>query len=62
MKKYLHILKNSRVLVSKIVIVFLKFQQKIRKYEIFFENSKVFFLSETLSELIFIQSNLIINP
>ena len=35
-----------------------KFQQEIPKYEIFFENSKVFF-SETMSEPNFISSNLI---
>ena len=39
----LPILTNSRVLISKMAIVFFKFRQKIPKYEIFFENSKVFF-------------------
>ena len=40
----LHILKNSRVLISNMEIVFVfKFQQKIPKYKVFFENTKVFF-------------------
>ena len=43
------------VLIMKMALVFFKFQPKIPKYEIFFENSKVFFiLSQTLSELNFI--------
>ena len=51
----LGILKNFRVLISKMAIVFFKFQPEIPNYKIFFENSKVFFfLSETLSELNFI--------
>ena len=36
------ILKNLRVLISKMAIVLFKFQLKIPKYQIFFENSKVF--------------------
>ena len=45
----------SRVLTSKMAIAFLKnSSQKTPKYEIFFENSNAFFLSETLSELDFI--------
>ena len=39
----LRILKNSRVLISKVAIDFFKFQLKIPKYKIFFENSKVSF-------------------
>ena len=39
------------VLILKMAVVFFKFQPKIPKKEIFFENSKVVFLSETLSEL-----------
>ena len=35
--------------------IFFKFHPKILKYDIFFENSKVFFLSATLSELNFIE-------
>ena len=34
--------------------IFFKFQPKISKYEIFHENSEVFFLSESLSELNFL--------
>ena len=44
----LRILKNSKVLISKKAIVFVKFQPKILKYEILFENSKVFFLKKQL--------------
>ena len=36
----LRILKNSRVLISIMVIALFKFQPRIPKYEIFFENSK----------------------
>ena len=50
----LRIFKNSRILISKKAIAFFKFQQKIPKYEIFFENSKDFFLSETMGEINFI--------
>ena len=38
----IHILENSRALISKMTIVSFKFQPKILRYEIFFKNSKVF--------------------
>ena len=38
----LRILKNSRLLIRKMEIVFFKFQPKVHKYKIFFENSKFF--------------------
>ena len=49
-------MKNSRVLISKMAIIFFQIPTKILKYKVFFENSKVFFffLSETLGELNFI--------
>ena len=58
----LRMLKNSTVLISKMAIVFFKFQPEISKYEIFFENffffetffESFFFANETLSELNFI--------
>ena len=46
-------LKYSRVMISKMAIVFFKFQQKIPKYETFLKTQKKI-LSETLSELNFI--------
>ena len=36
-------LKNSRALISKMAIAYFKFQQNIARYEIFFENTRIFF-------------------
>ena len=51
------ILKNLRVLISKIAIMFFIYQSKNSQLRNFFETSKVsFFLSETLCELNSIKS------